>query len=61
MQAVIDLINNYFTVFGVLGTRVLAAAAILGTALVFNRLFVLAYWELFSALRRRQRRPWTTS
>jgi len=41
MQAVIDLINNYFTVFGVLGTRVLAAAAILGAALVFNRLFVL--------------------
>jgi len=37
----IDLINNYFTLFGVPGTRVLAAAAIIGAALVFNRLFVL--------------------
>lgn len=39
MQTVIDLINQYLTVFDVPGTRVLAAAAIIALALTLSRLF----------------------
>jgi MscS family membrane protein len=39
MQPVIDLINQYLTVFDVPGTEVLAAAAAIALALIFSRLF----------------------
>ena len=39
MQTVIDLINQYLTVFDVPGTKVLVAAATIALALVFSRLF----------------------
>ena len=39
MQTVIDLVNQYLTVFDVPGTEVLAAVAVVALALVFSRLF----------------------
>jgi len=39
MQTVIDLINQYLTVFDIPGTKVLAATAAVALALIFSRLF----------------------
>jgi MscS family membrane protein len=53
MQILIDLINNYLTVFGVPGTTVVAAAAILALSVILNRVFSLIVLKSVQRLTRK--------
>jgi MscS family membrane protein len=53
MQTFIDWVNSYLTVFGVPGTKVLAAAAIIALALILNRLFARVVLRYFQRLTRK--------